>query len=236
MYASSSSTVTVSVQAFTPIIGTLLLDQNKRVGILTRDALVSFLSKMNKVDQILLGVKENYTTPRPCDQPDDDPHILSTVRLFRNRERALFRNEILQQIILGLGQLDDDDDVRHDPSPQPSQSTDWSNPYFPPVFTPVFLPSPVHSPSHRNSPLFDYSPAVEFPPGAISPAHSPARSESIGKSAVDNNIDPYAFNHPPSVSLLIIIFLFSQPGLLRRSRNIGSNSLHVSDRSCHRWR
>jgi serine/threonine-protein phosphatase 4 regulatory subunit 1 len=181
MYASSSSTVTVSVQAFTPILGTLLLNENRRVGILARDALVGFLTRMNSVDDKLLGPN---TSPRrrivqPWEAPEgDDDEPLPYIGLFGNRERALFRQEILQQIVVGLGQLEDvTEDHQHqhrEASHHQPQPSDWSNPYFPPVSTARPAAASVtdshatrSSPSisQRNSPIPDYSPGVDFPPG-----------------------------------------------------------------------
>jgi serine/threonine-protein phosphatase 4 regulatory subunit 1 len=167
MYASSSSTVTVSVQAFTPILGTLLLNENRRVGILARDALVGFLTKMNKVDEKLLGFKKSRRRRivQPWEAPEgEDDEPLPYVGLFGNRERALFRQEILQQIVLGLGQLDDDSEVHHqqhhDEShhhPQQPQPSDWSNPYFPPVSTArPAAASITDSHATRSSPILLY--------------------------------------------------------------------------------
>lgn len=224
IYASTSTTASISVQAFTPILGTLLLNENKRVGILARDALVGFLTKMNKVDEKWLGTKKSRRrrTVQPWELPDEeDDEPLPYVGLFGNRERALFRQEILHQIVMGLGQLDDDEDVhhhqRHEEShhqPQQLQPTDWSNPYFPPVSTPRPATASLSdsyatrtSPSSPSisSPIPDYSPGVEFPSGA-SPGHSPARTESKSKSSAHDMDTPKSVDN--DVYAFVIFFPF----------------------------
>ncbi len=214
VYASSSATVTISVQAFTPILGTLLLNDNNRVGILARDALVGFLAKMNNVDEKELGVSTHRRRrPRQPWEPEEehDEEPLPYVGLFGCRERALFRQEILQQIVIGLGQLSDEDYRHQQPSDQlPEWHGDWSNPYFPPVSYESALhsttsdshSSPKNSlngtkrPSPSNSPRLDYSPGVELPSKTSSfPSHSSPRGELTSKSSasgtptiVDNDV------------------------------------------------
>jgi len=205
MYASSSTTVTISVQSFTPILGTLLLNENKRVAILARETLVAFLARMNKVDEKLHGIKKPRRRPishqlwEPQEELDDEP--LPYVGLFGSRERSLFRHEILQQIVVGLGQLDDEEDVHSHPQPhhelQQSQPSDWSNPYFPPVSYDPTIHSDSHSTrsspsqssnaSPRNSIIHDYSPGVEA--ATSSPSRSPAKGESIPRSSAPMNVD-----------------------------------------------
>jgi serine/threonine-protein phosphatase 4 regulatory subunit 1 len=201
-YASSSATVTISVQAFTPILGTLLLNENTRVGILARDALVGFLAKMNKVDEKEFGVStRRRRRPRqpwePVEEHDEEP--LPYVGLFGRRERALFRQEILQQIVIGLGQLGDEDYRQQQSSDQlPEWHGDWSNPYFPPVSyeSALHSTSDAHSSpkcssngSKRsppsNSPRLDYSPGMELPSKTTSssPSHSSPRRELTSKSS-----------------------------------------------------
>lgn len=236
MYASSSSSVSIPVQAFTPILGTLLLNENKRVGILAREALVGFLAKMNKVDEKLLGIKKyrRRRTLQPWESPEEEiDEPLPYVGLFGISERNLFRQEILQQIVVGLGQLNNEEEIHHQQQhhhqdsyhqPQQPQLSDWSNPYFPPVSiarpaAASITDSHAHSPptSQRNSPTHDYSPGSELPPAATStsPGHSPMRTDSISKSSAhgapkSTDNDVYAFRHLPSV--LQLLNSFNLPG------------------------
>ncbi|KAF9532281.1 armadillo-type protein [Crepidotus variabilis] len=176
-YASSSTTVTISVQAFTPILGTLLLNENRRVGILAREAIVGFLARMTRVDERERASKQPRKRRRSARQPaeptEEEDEPLPYVGCFGLHERALFRQEILQQIVVGLGRLDNEaafederlqDQMSTDtPQSQPSSQTsspapaspsahgDWSNPYFPPVYENSARLSPGGDGSPRRS-------------------------------------------------------------------------------------
>lgn len=155
-HASSSTTVTVSVQAFTPILGTLLLSPNPLVGGAARFAVVDLLSRMKRADdreRDLHGAfrehldlptsapmlpaaavaaastpsspRERHAsqassthTPReplhpweivPADDDDVEDKVPLILGLFGRTERALFTQEILQQVVIGMGRLDDVD-------------------------------------------------------------------------------------------------------------------------------
>jgi len=217
VYASSSATVTISVQAFTPILGTLLLNENNRVGILARDALVGFLAKMNKVDEKELGVStRRRRRPRQPWEPEEehDEEPLPYIGLFGRRERALFRQEILQQIVIGLGQLGDDDYRQQQSSDHlPEWQGDWSNPYFPPVSYESArrsTASDAHSSSKRsppsNSPRPDYSPGMELPSkNSSSPSHSSPRRELTSKSSASGT--PSIMDNDVYVFVMTLYFL-----------------------------
>ncbi|THU86431.1 ARM repeat-containing protein [Dendrothele bispora CBS 962.96] len=84
---------TISVQAFTPILGTLLLSPNGVVGGAARYAVVALLERTKKAEEIESG---NAT--------DSDRDLV--VGLFGKEERALFEKEILYQVVIGMGRLD----------------------------------------------------------------------------------------------------------------------------------
>ncbi|KAF9001864.1 armadillo-type protein [Cyathus striatus] len=117
-YASSSTTVTISVQAFTPILGTLLLSPNPLVGGAARFAVVDLLSRMKRVDDKESGISTtdnqscqsikstSYPYDEESDSDDSDDEL--PVGLFKREERAMFQQEILQQVIIGMGRLDVD--------------------------------------------------------------------------------------------------------------------------------
>ncbi|KAG6896349.1 hypothetical protein C0992_008845 [Termitomyces sp. T32_za158] len=175
----SSVPATVSVQAFTPILGTLLLSPNPLVGGATRHAVVDLLSRLKDADD--------------SEAPADTPQHPSFDRL----KRDMLRTELLQQVVIGMGRLDLDGEdqpppedvsvgpqsrrgsVSRDLEPQDrdqgvaspravnAQSrSDFVNPYFPalPLQFSVSLPSPsilsdtftsssLHpqiTPEHRN--------------------------------------------------------------------------------------
>lgn len=121
MYASSSTTVTISVQAFTPILGTLLLSSNPLVGGAARFAVVRLLSRMKKADDkdpVKSDTHSNGSPPSVMQQPgmridfpdddDDDEDEDGATGLFRRAEREMFQHEILQQVVIGMGKLDVD--------------------------------------------------------------------------------------------------------------------------------
>ena len=201
-FASSSTTVTISVQAFTPILGTLLLSSNPLVGGAARFAVVDLLSRMKKADDRQLGANSTrhhqhlpgdilhpWEIPAAnCnDDDDDDDDKLRNIGLFRGEERAMFTQEILQQVVIGMGRLDvdfappEEIPVAEGVAPAIKPDEDY-NPYFPPFPPPMYYPAQSFhdvSPSQLRPPSSAqnaYSPGTEFPPEADRP---PATSPRI---------------------------------------------------------
>ncbi|KAF8201663.1 armadillo-type protein [Pholiota molesta] len=206
-YASSSTTVTISVQAFTPILGTLLLSSNPLVGGAARFAVVDLLSRMKKADDRELGAihrQQPQHSPGEIlhpweiaraniDDDDDDDEPPLVVGLFGSHERSMFTQEILQQVVIGMGRLDVDYDTESEQSVQPAPQEepsrapaefDSSNPYFPPV--PSIHPQPhgnytspypatsgpqtITPPSHRAGPFPNSTANIAFSPGTEFPS------------------------------------------------------------------
>ncbi|KAF7363346.1 hypothetical protein MSAN_00990000 [Mycena sanguinolenta] len=98
----SSSTSTISVQAFTPILGTLLL--NSKVGGAARYVVVNILTRMRKLND-----RESGHTPpasaSPSSEVEESPEDIP-VGLFGWEERLMFEQELLQQVVIGMGKLD----------------------------------------------------------------------------------------------------------------------------------
>lgn len=121
LYPSSTVSPTISVQAFTPILGTLLLSPNALVGGAARYAVVDLLSRMKKADNleaghhtaelaspdVRIGQLEDATRFRG-DEEDVDMDVELATGLFGPAERAMFRQEIVQQVVIGMGRLDAD--------------------------------------------------------------------------------------------------------------------------------
>jgi serine/threonine-protein phosphatase 4 regulatory subunit 1 len=108
----SSSTSTISVQAFTPILGTLLL--NSKVGGAARYVVVNLLARMRKLNDRESGspppALASVSDPgSEVDEAEEDIPI----GLFGWEERLMFEQELLQQVVIGMGRLDVDteDDV-----------------------------------------------------------------------------------------------------------------------------
>ncbi|KAJ3987159.1 armadillo-type protein [Lentinula detonsa] len=92
-------TPTISVQAFTPILGTLLLSPNVLVGGATRYAVVALLGRIKRVNSLESKIGSESPNVR-----DDEENIV--IGLFGKEERALFEKEILFQVVIGMGRLD----------------------------------------------------------------------------------------------------------------------------------
>ncbi|KAI0065473.1 ARM repeat-containing protein, partial [Artomyces pyxidatus] len=75
------------VQAFTPILGTLLLSPSAPVGAAARLAIVEILRRVRDADAQVANVD-------------------SGIEIFGVHERRLLEQEILQQVVIGIGRLD----------------------------------------------------------------------------------------------------------------------------------
>ena len=93
---------TISVQAFTPILGTLLLSPNPHVGGVARYAVVDLLERMRKADD-RVPPDHGSSSVRHADGDAD-----FVTGLFGLQERAMFQEEILQQVVIGMCHLDVD--------------------------------------------------------------------------------------------------------------------------------
>ncbi|KAJ7156081.1 armadillo-type protein [Mycena crocata] len=111
----SSSTSTISVQAFTPILGTLLLSPNSKVGGAARYVVVNILSRMRKIDKRESGASPTTTVSASDSDSEEEEESAKDipVGLFGRQERLMFEHELLQQVVIGMGRLDVDteDDV-----------------------------------------------------------------------------------------------------------------------------
>ncbi|KAG1875048.1 armadillo-type protein [Suillus tomentosus] len=147
----------ISVQAFTPILATLLLSSNGVVSGSARSAVVELLARIHRADD--LG-----------DQHADD----LSYGLFGRYERTLFEEEVIQQLVIGMGRLEpsedetDVDEVWYTPAvevlqPDPSlQGNSSVNPYFPSTHTP--LSSATRSSATASTLSNLPSPPVGVPP------------------------------------------------------------------------
>ncbi|KAF5365609.1 hypothetical protein D9758_003243 [Tetrapyrgos nigripes] len=102
----------ISVQTFTPILGTLLLSPNAAIGGAARQAVVTLLELIKKVNDIESG------NSIPGVELEDE----FAVGFFGREERTLFEKEILYQVVIGMGRLDDDESDTHDAQ---NRSSPW---------------------------------------------------------------------------------------------------------------
>ncbi|KAI9065105.1 ARM repeat-containing protein [Trametes sanguinea] len=120
----------ISVQAFTPLLGTLLLSPHTLVSGPARYAVVELLRRLRRADQVEdeerasmsssegssndMQVDSQETrrmaSPTPSqstEDPDADEH--PDVGLFQRNERRLFEHELVYQVVIGMGRLDMDE-------------------------------------------------------------------------------------------------------------------------------
>ncbi|KAI6045386.1 armadillo-type protein [Pisolithus marmoratus] len=181
----------ISVQAFTPILGTLLLSPNGMVSGPTRFAVVELLGRMKKAD----------AADEEGAMSDDSANDCG---LFGRPQRKLFEDEVLRQIVIGLGRLDlpvEDDllDVWYDASARtpaaeiPGQASTLAavDQLHDPTVNPYF-PVPPPSPSSPVSPLSS-CPSTAFP--------APVPSVSVVPPSPPPSITPlpeFPSTEPPS--------------------------------------
>lgn len=116
----------ISVQAFTPILGTLLLSPNGLVGGPARYAVVELLRRVHRADQSEeVGAEGSVATAPPS---SGTPATTATpeveedldVGLLGWSERRLLEREIVYQVVIGMGRLDIVE-VMEDQQPELSQ-------------------------------------------------------------------------------------------------------------------
>ncbi|KAG8836042.1 hypothetical protein FRC17_010506 [Serendipita sp. 399] len=86
--------------AFTPLIGSLLLSANPRVGDGARLAIVELLNRLQKPENA--AIDDRYAPPSPSTQ-------------FGDTERDIIINEIMNGVVLGMGRLDSEFQDGSDP-------------------------------------------------------------------------------------------------------------------------
>ncbi|THH22143.1 hypothetical protein EUX98_g8227, partial [Antrodiella citrinella] len=98
----------ISVQSFTPILGTLLLSANAHVGGPARYAVVELLRRVRKADDF----EHHTSTQLPADpsvhplEDEEDEEQYSELGLFGEEQRRLFEREMIHQVVIGMGRLD----------------------------------------------------------------------------------------------------------------------------------
>lgn len=229
-YASTSTMVTISVQAFTPILGTLLLGTSEKIITPARFAVLDLLARMRRADDREAGV---VRSPSSADIQlnlaflsnnlvEEDEETPASVGLFKSEERAMFRQELLHSVIIGMSRLDLDMEYestavdnpedwnyalhREDtsmPAEKPSTNTSPSrpdNPYFPPVSnsqspssTPPVSPPLAEQKALRNNSRKSISPRSP-------PAHSPTTSTHSPNTRSPKSTSPSSgkYSPPPS--------------------------------------
>jgi hypothetical protein len=90
--------VKIGVQAFTPILGTLLLNSNAIVGGHARYAVVDIIGRIRDADA------EDDETPRA--EEEGQEKVRRDVGMFGREQRRLVQSEIIDNVVIGMGRLD----------------------------------------------------------------------------------------------------------------------------------
>ena len=139
-----SDVLPICVQAFTPILGTLLLSVNGNVGSNARSAIVGILRRIKRLDDIEGGVDHTQAADKdggtnlpavPWAEGFDDLNL--TPGPFKWKQRRLFEDELLRQVVIGMARLD-----MQEEEPSPPQGTPYYDALQPP--TPYFDRTPYY--------------------------------------------------------------------------------------------
>ncbi|KAI0831486.1 hypothetical protein BC628DRAFT_1312178 [Trametes gibbosa] len=117
----------IPVQAFTPLLGTLLLNPNPVVGGSARYAVVELLRRLRRADRreddertavsslsdslpVDVPAPPRLSSPTPSQVAEElDAEEHADVGLFQRSERRLFEHELIYSVVIGMGRLDMDD-------------------------------------------------------------------------------------------------------------------------------
>ena len=134
----------ICVQAFTPILGTLLLSINGNVGSNARNAIVGILRRIKRLDDIEDGMGNERAVDKGGGTDTLSDHWIEgfddfdpTPGLFEREQRRLFEDELLAQVVIGMARLDMQED-----EPQQAQGTPYFDALQPP--TPYFDQTPYY--------------------------------------------------------------------------------------------
>lgn len=134
----------ICVQAFTPILGTLLLSVNGNVGSNARSAVVGILRRIQRLNDMEDGVDNTHAVDKgggtniltdPWIEEFDNLDL--TPGSFGQKPRGLFEDELLRQVVIGMARLDVQEE-----EPQPTHGTPYFDALQPP--TPYFDQTPYY--------------------------------------------------------------------------------------------
>lgn len=238
-FQDQQSPPTIPVQAFTPILGTLLLNPNALVGGATRYAVVALLGRIKRVNamesihgsntpNVPVKQQHNNTNPIAAHPAEGDNEDL-VIGLFGSEERALFEKEIIFQVVVGMGRLEEEE-AEHVVVEQHPMPIDYQEPQVdivideesPPIQQPkqgFQIPSPmrevIEGPAPRpdvkqNNPYFppltSYSfvvPIQSTSDGSPLSTSSSGSSSSTPSSTTSTTSGSEDENSPPSASVTV---------------------------------
>ncbi|GBE82030.1 hypothetical protein SCP_0404060 [Sparassis crispa] len=209
----------ISVQAFTPILGMLLLSQNGFVGGPARYAVVELLKRVRHADEREYeGSAYVAAATAKLRNAKLGPGLLLNVRaaaeqeipdaldvgLLGYAERRLFEREIVHQVVIGMGRLDMPDDsasISIDGGESESSAMDLDSPSA--TYSPTTaVPTPLAGAQQQQD---SYFPLFETVSSPIPVANSFFPESSPGEFPVrnqDNFTPPTPMSEVPSLSPL----------------------------------
>lgn len=181
----NSDALPICVQAFTPILGTLLLSVNGNVGPNTRNAIVGILRRIKRLDDIEDGVDHAQAADKGSGTntladswiegfDDFDP----TPGLFGQKQRRLFEDEMLRQVVIGMARLD-----MLEEESEPTQGTPYFDALQPP--TPYFDQTPYYDALQSPEVLINPASARDsYFPAVVTESYetSDSRNTQVGDS------------------------------------------------------
>ncbi|TBU65648.1 ARM repeat-containing protein [Dichomitus squalens] len=200
----------VPVQAFTPILGTLLLSPNGIVGGSARYAVVELLRRLRRADEREQPSEAESETaeslhPQQPSRPvspalsqasyQDSAESLD-LGLFQENERRLFERELVYQVVIGMGRLDMDDHRNdHEQEDFPDTPSEWD------ASTAVPTPQAIAFTSEPES-YFPPAPALgmSFAGSSALPAPSPLVSTVDTTAVGTTTLSPAPSPSPPVLS------------------------------------
>lgn len=195
----------ICVQAFTPILGTLLLSVNGNVGSNARSAIVGILRRIKRLDDIEDGVDHTQVTDRgggtnipaePWTEGFDDLDLAPGP--FRRKQRRLFEDELLRQVVIGMARLDMQEEEQ--PSTQGTPYFDALQPQ-----TPYFDQTPYYDALQSPEVLINQASARDsYFPAVVSGSYEMSESGSTQPEDSASRLTPtqprLACNSPQSAS------------------------------------
>lgn len=178
--------------AFTPLIGSLLLSANPRVGDGARLAIVELLNRLQGAESVTND--DRYCPPSPSSS------------IFGDTEKSVVINEIMNGVVLGMGRLDQEypesgepiiihttDDSSASPSPSPGQE---------------YRRGMVEVPPRSGPTPPEEEPTVTPPDGSILLYRAPSRLDASNQQATTQET---AVTHDPAVATAPFLDYFDSP-------------------------
>lgn len=205
----NSGPALLSVQTFTPILGTLLLSPNPMVGGSARGAVVELLRRIklsdDKEDGVVRTLAHDHASQSCSFSTSDDTWTREKgeeewpIGLFHKQQRKMLEDELFYQVVIGMGRLDMPEEEqyfdegltpgvveqhrRKSPllTPNRPQPVEHGDSYFPKI---------VMGPAHRESP----------PPPSIKEAEADSSHSQPVPTSEETADSPHSEGSTPTLS------------------------------------